>query len=62
MFVTMCTGRRARSIDTKIPTLNLESSGKYMWHPDRMPRLAEYVCDFARAGERALGNRGDSEN
>jgi hypothetical protein len=45
-------------IDSKIPTMNLESSGKYMWHPDRMPRLAEYVCDFARAGERALeGNR-----
>jgi hypothetical protein len=45
-------------IDSKIPTMNLESSAKYMWHPDRMPRLAEYVCDFARAGERALeGNR-----
>jgi hypothetical protein len=43
-------------IDTKIPTLSLESSGKYLWHPDRMPRLAEYVADFARAGERALGD------
>ena len=42
-------------IDTKIATLSLESSGKYLWHPDRMPRLAEYVADFARAGERALG-------
>jgi hypothetical protein len=41
-------------IDEKIPTLNLESAGKYMWHPDRLPRLAEYVADFARAGERAL--------
>ena len=49
--------RAAREvIDTKIPTLNLESSGKYMWHPDRMPRLGEYVCDFARARERALGD------
>ena len=48
--------RAAReAIDTKIPTLNLEASGKYQWSPDRMPRLAEYVCDFARAGERALG-------
>ena len=46
-------------IDTKIPTLSLESSGKYLWHPDRMPRLAEYVADFARAGESALaGGRG----
>lgn len=43
------------AIDSKIPTLNAESSGKYQWRPDRMPRLAEYVCDFARAGERALG-------
>jgi hypothetical protein len=48
--------RAAReAIDTKIPTLNTEASGKYMWRPDRMPRLAEYVCDFERAGERALG-------
>ena len=48
--------RSAREvIDTKIPTLNMESSGKYTWHPDRLPRLAEYVADFARAGERALG-------
>ena len=43
------------AIDMKIPTLNAESSGKYQWRPDRMPRLAEYVCDFARAGERVLG-------
>jgi hypothetical protein len=48
--------RAAReAIDTKIPTLNAEASGKYQWRPDRMPRLAEYVCDFARAGGRALG-------
>ncbi len=43
------------AIDTKIPTLNAEVCGKYQWRPDRMPRLAEYVCDFALAGERALG-------
>ena len=50
--------RAAREvIDSKIPTLNMESSGKYTWRPDRMPRLAEYVADFARAGERALGER-----
>ena len=48
--------RAAREmIDMKIPTLNAEISGKYQWRPDRTPRLAEYVCDFARAGERALG-------
>src|SRR4029077_6155402 len=48
-----CAAREA--IDSKIPTLNAEASGKYQWRPDRMPPLAEYVCDFARAGERALG-------
>ena len=48
--------RAAREvIDTKISTLNLESCGKYTWHPDRLPRLAEFVADFARSGERALG-------
>ena len=53
--------RAAReAIDTKVPTLNMESSGKYTWHPDRMPRLAEYVADFARAGERALGELGQT--
>jgi hypothetical protein len=47
--------RAAREvIDSKIATVNLETSGKYTWHPDRLPRLAEYVADFALAGERAL--------
>ena len=41
------------AIDCKIPTLNAEASGKYLWRPDRMPRLAEYVCDFALAGAMA---------
>jgi hypothetical protein len=53
--------RAAReTIDEKIPTLNMEAAGKYQWHPDRMPRLAEFVCDFARAGERALGGEAGS--
>jgi hypothetical protein len=46
----------AREAMDKVPTLNAEISGKYRWRPDRLPRLAEYVCDFARAGERALGS------
>jgi hypothetical protein len=51
--------RAAREVlDTKIPTLNLERSGKYQWHPDRVPHLAEYVADFARAGTRALESAG----
>jgi hypothetical protein len=51
--------RAAReAIDEKIPTLNMEAAGKYTWHPDRMPRLAEFVCDFVRAGERALEGEG----
>jgi hypothetical protein len=43
------------AIDAKIPTLNAEASGKYLWRPDRTPRLAEYVCDFARAGGASIG-------
>ena len=53
--------RAAReALDGSVATLNPEGSAKYQWRPDRMPRLAEFVCDFARAGERALGesNRG----
>jgi len=52
------------AIDSKIPTLNAEAAGKYLWRPDRMPRLAEYVCDFALAGERALlgGEAGAEKN
>jgi hypothetical protein len=47
--------RAAReAIDSRIPTLNAEATAKYQWRPDRMPRMAEYVCDFARLGERAL--------
>lgn len=54
--------RAAREvIDTKIPTLNAEISGKYQWRPDRMPRLAEFICDFTRAGERALEGNGESK-
>jgi hypothetical protein len=53
-----CAAREA--IDAKIPTLSPESCGKYEWRPDRLPRLAEYVCDFARAGERALDGSGGS--
>jgi hypothetical protein len=55
--------RAAREVlDNKIATLNMESAGKYVWHPDRLPQLTEYVADFARAGERALeGRDGRSE-
>ncbi len=51
--------RAAREVlDTKIPTLNLARAGKYQWHPDRLPHLAEYVADFARAGQRAIEGGG----
>lgn len=54
--------RAAReAIDSKIPTLNMEASGKYQWRPDRMPRLAEFVCDFAQLGERALGGESGTD-
>lgn len=51
--------RAAREVlDTKIPTSNLDRVGKYQWHPDRVPHLAEYVSDFARAGQRAIEGTG----
>ncbi len=42
-------------LDQKLATVNPELSSKYLWRPDTRPRLAEYVADFALAGERALG-------
>lgn len=48
--------RAARElVDSRVATTQLVSSSKFLWRPDRRPRLVEYVADFARAGERALG-------
>jgi hypothetical protein len=44
-------------LDFKLSTVQLERSSKYVWRPARLPRLAEFVADFARAGERALAAR-----
>ena len=41
----------------KITILHHESSSQYQWRPDRRPRLAEFIADFAIAGERALAHR-----
>lgn len=45
-------------LDYKLRTVQLEASSKYLWRPDHRPRLAEYVSDFALAGQRALAARG----
>lgn len=42
-------------VNSRIPTTQLQSASKFLWRPDLHPRLVEYVADFARAGERALG-------
>ena len=42
-------------VDNRLPTTQLETSGKFVWRPDLRPRLVEYVSDFALAGQRALG-------
>jgi hypothetical protein len=42
-------------VNSRIPTTQLQSASKFLWRPDLCPRLVEYVADFARAGERALG-------
>jgi hypothetical protein len=48
--------RAARElVGLRVATTQLLSSSKFLWRPDLRPRLVEYVADFARAGERALG-------
>ena len=42
-------------VNSRIPTTQLASSSKFLWRPDLHPRLVEYVADFARCADRALG-------
>lgn len=42
-------------VNSRVATTQLQSASKFLWRPDVRPRLVEYVADFARAGERALG-------
>ena len=46
-------------VNSRVPTTQLTSASKFLWRPDLRPRLVEYVADFARAGERALGAERD---
>jgi hypothetical protein len=41
-------------VDSRLPTMQLDSASKFLWRPDRRPRLIEFVADFALAGDRAL--------
>jgi hypothetical protein len=41
-------------VDSRLPTMQLDSASKFLWRPDRRPRLIEVVADFALAGDRAL--------
>ena len=50
-------GNARQVLDHRLRTVQLEASSKYLWRPDHRPRLAEYVADFALAGQRALGAR-----
>ena len=48
--------RAARDlVNSRVATSQLQTPAKFLWRPDLRPRLVEYVADFARAGERALG-------
>ena len=48
--------RAARElVGSRVATTQLLSPSKFLWRPDLRPHLVEYVADFARAGERALG-------
>jgi hypothetical protein len=42
-------------VNSRVPTTQLTSASKFLWRPDLRPRLVEYVADFARCGERSLG-------
>lgn len=41
-------------LDEKLGTVRLEHVADGLWRPDTLPRLGEFVADFALAGERAL--------
>jgi hypothetical protein len=41
-------------VDSRLPTMQLDSASKFLWRPNMRPRLVEYVADFALAGQRAL--------
>ncbi len=43
-------------VNSRVPTTQLQSASKFLWRPDLRPRLVEYVADFARAGERGVGD------
>lgn len=42
------------ALDGDLHATALGQREKYLWRPDLRPRLAEYVADFALAGQRAL--------
>jgi hypothetical protein len=48
-------------VNARVPTTQLTSASKFLWRPDLRPRLVEYVADFARCGERALGTFSERE-
>lgn len=48
-------GAARELVNSRVPTTQLTSASKFLWRPDLRPRLVEYVADFARCGERALG-------
>jgi hypothetical protein len=49
--------RAAREVlDGSLRSTDLASREKYLWRPGMRPRLAEYVADFALAGQRALAS------
>jgi hypothetical protein len=42
------------ALEGDLHATNLGEREKYLWRPDLRPRLAEYVADFALAGQKAL--------
>ena len=41
-------------LENRVSTIRLDEHPKDLWHPDRLPKVSEYVADFALVGRRAL--------
>ena len=37
-------------LENRFSTIRVDGQAKYLWHPDRPPKVSEYVADFALVG------------
>lgn len=41
-------------LENKVSTIKLDMCPKYLWHPDRLPKVAEYAADFSIVARKVL--------